>query len=56
MEVHDQLQQNVDLWEGGIKATGGALVPRKSNFYLINFLWDHDKPTYGTDLDPKDFG
>jgi hypothetical protein len=29
--------QALDLWEGGIRATGGAIVPEKSHWYLIDF-------------------
>jgi hypothetical protein len=35
----DQLQQAVDTWEGGLKATCGALVPEKTFWYLIDFKW-----------------
>jgi hypothetical protein len=34
-----EMQQALDHWEGGLKATGGALVPSKSYWYLINFVW-----------------
>jgi hypothetical protein len=32
-----KLQESVDLWEGGLKMTGGALGPEKSYWYLVNF-------------------
>ena len=35
-----QMQDGVNLWEGGLRATGGALVPSKSHWYLVQFLWD----------------
>ena len=38
-DVVPQLQLSVDRWEGGLRATGGALVPSKSHWYLIDFIW-----------------
>jgi hypothetical protein len=34
-DVAIRMQQALDLWEGGIRATGGAIVPE--NWYLIDF-------------------
>jgi hypothetical protein len=31
-----RMQQALDLQEGGIRATGGAIVPEKSHWYLID--------------------
>jgi hypothetical protein len=36
-EVAQDMQKGLDLWEGLLKATGGALVPEKSYWYLIDF-------------------
>jgi hypothetical protein len=36
------------LWEGGIRATGGAIEPDKSSWYLIDFVWHQGKWTYVT--------
>jgi hypothetical protein len=33
------LQQSLTAWEGGIRTTGGAIVPEKSHWYLIEFGW-----------------
>jgi hypothetical protein len=33
------MQDAVDRWEGGLRVTGGALVPSKSHWYLIDFKW-----------------
>jgi hypothetical protein len=30
----------LSAWEGGLRATGGAIVPEKSHWYLIDFVWD----------------
>ena len=39
-EVMANMQQALDRWEGGLKATGGALVPAKSWVYPISFSFD----------------
>jgi hypothetical protein len=36
-EAWHSFQQAVDTWEGGLKATCGALVPEKIFWYLIDF-------------------
>jgi hypothetical protein len=36
-DVALRMQQALDLWEGGIRATSGAIVPEKSHWYLIIF-------------------
>jgi hypothetical protein len=46
--VLTETQVVVDHWEGGLQATGGALVPSKSYWYLINFVWKTDHWTYTT--------
>ena len=38
-DVATRAQAALDCWEGGIRATGGAIVPSKSHWYLINFTW-----------------
>jgi hypothetical protein len=38
--VAGRMQTAVNRWEGGICATGGALVPSKSHWYLIDFTWN----------------
>jgi hypothetical protein len=39
-DVPKGLQKSVDTWEGGLKATGGAIVPEKTFWYLIDFTWN----------------
>jgi hypothetical protein len=39
-EMREQMQAGVDLWEGIIDATGGALAVEKSCWWLIDFIWD----------------
>jgi hypothetical protein len=47
-EVTQEMQQGLDLWEGLLKATGGALVPEKSYWYLIDFKWKDGGWKYAT--------
>ena len=35
------MQEFINAWEGGLKATGGALVPSKSWIYPIEFQFDN---------------
>lgn len=44
--VAARMQEILDTWHGGIKATGGALVPEKSFWFPIGFKWNGDKWTY----------
>ena len=39
-EVMEEMQTAILRWEGGLKATGGALVPSKSFVYPIDFKFD----------------
>ncbi len=34
-EVMEKMQDSINRWEGGLKATGGAIVPQKSFVYPI---------------------
>jgi hypothetical protein len=38
-EIGSEMQNVMNTWEGGIRATGGALEPSKSHWYLIDFKW-----------------
>ena len=40
------MQAAIDDWEGGIRATGGAIVPAKSHWYLVSFDWSGSDWTY----------
>jgi hypothetical protein len=48
VEVAQKMQDGLDLWEGLLKATGGALVPAKSYWYLIDFKWKNGSWKYAT--------
>jgi hypothetical protein len=39
-EVLDRMQESINCWEGGLKSTGGAIVPQKSFVYPIIFEFD----------------
>ena len=40
-DVVSQMQGGIDCWNGGVKVTGGALVPIKSYWYLVDFIWEN---------------
>ena len=40
------MQQAVDTWEGGLRASGGALVPTKSYWFLIHFVFERNRWRY----------
>jgi hypothetical protein len=46
-----EMQGAVDHWEGGLRASGGALVPSKSHWYLVDFKWRNDSWEYCTIAD-----
>jgi hypothetical protein len=39
-EMLDKMQDAISRWEGGLKATGGAIVPQKSFVYPVIFDFD----------------
>jgi hypothetical protein len=43
-----EMQNVLDHWEGGIRATGGALVPEKSYYYVIDSVWEKEAWRYAT--------
>ena len=46
-------QSAISQWEGGIFSTGGAIVPEKSDWVLIDFKWRGTKWSY-TKMDPTE--
>ena len=42
------MQKAIDTWEGGLRASGGALVPAKSYWYLIDHWWNGKEWKYLT--------
>lgn len=45
-QLLQEMQDAIDLWEGGIRATGGAIVPPKSHWYLIEYVWKEGRWRY----------
>jgi hypothetical protein len=51
-QVLDMRMQDVmDTWEGGLRATGAALEPEKSCWYLIQFCWKNGQWAYVSNKD-----
>ena len=46
IEVAEEMQKAIDTWEGGLRAIGGALIPSKSHWYLINHWWNEKEWKY----------
>jgi len=44
--ARESMQKSVDEWQGLLRATGGALVPAKCFWYLIDFQWSNSKWVY----------
>ena len=42
-DVCADMQRMVDIWSGGLYATGGMIEPNKSYWYLIDFKWNPRK-------------
>ena len=40
------MQKVVDTWEGGLRASGGALVTAKSYWFLIHFIFERNRWRY----------
>jgi hypothetical protein len=40
------VQQVVDTWEGGLRASGGPLVPPKDYWFLIHFVFERNRWQY----------
>jgi len=47
-DVATKMQSSIDAWEGGIRATGGAIVPHKSFWVLVDFKWKAGRWRYAT--------
>lgn len=45
-QVFHDCQNSLTAWEGGIRATGGAIEPQKSHWYLVDFNWKDGSPEY----------
>jgi hypothetical protein len=38
-----EMQKVVDTWEGGLRASGGALVRAKSYWFLMPFIFENNR-------------
>lgn len=47
-QVIQEAQAALTLWEGLLHATGGALAPEKSYWYLVEIVWKNSRWTYQT--------
>lgn len=43
-----EMQVVVDTWEGGLRASGGALVPDKSYWYLLHSTFNNNRWSYNS--------
>jgi hypothetical protein len=50
-DVALEMQCALNTWEGAIHATGGAILPPKSFWYLIGFKWHEGNWSYKDDKD-----
>ena len=48
VEVNEEMQNAMNLWEGLIKNTGGALATDKCQWWGIDFVWNDGKWRYKT--------
>jgi Reverse transcriptase (RNA-dependent DNA polymerase) len=44
--IVQSMQEAIDAWEAGIRATGGAIVPEKSHWYLVTYRWQNGQWRY----------
>jgi hypothetical protein len=51
----DNMQESINRWEGGLKATGGAIVPGKSFVYPIIFDFDDKGQWHYRKVDDIDY-
>ena len=47
-KVAEDLQKALDIWEGTLHATGGAIGPPKTKWWAISFAWDAGDWSYAT--------
>ena len=43
--VISRLQTSINFWEASLRASGGALVPSKCHWYLLDYTWSQGKWT-----------
>jgi hypothetical protein len=45
-QVANSMQEAIVAWEAGICATGSAIVPEKSHWYLVTYRWQNGRWRY----------
>ncbi len=50
-QLIEEAQQALNMWEGLLIATGGALAPEKSYWYLLEVIWKNGRWTFATPTD-----
>jgi hypothetical protein len=50
-QVARTMQETLNLWEGGIRATGGAIEPSKTYWYLMDYKWREGEWRYSTETE-----
>ena len=45
------MQDTLDLWEGGLRATGGAIEPSKTYWHLVEYIWRQGDWRYATEAE-----
>jgi len=48
LQAQQQLQEAINTWESSLKATCGALVPEKTVWWLVSFVWNGSSWQYAT--------
>jgi hypothetical protein len=46
LQVAQAMQEAIDAWEAGIRATGGAIVPEKLHWYFVTYRWQNGRWHY----------
>ena len=47
-EVAGRMQGSLMAWKGGLRATGSAIIPEKSHWYSIDFVWTDGQWRYAS--------
>ena len=50
-DTFDNMKASLQEWESLIAVTGGCLVPNKSSWYLVDYVWNKG---HWTCIDPED--
>ena len=45
-QILQRAQSTINMWEAGLQATGGAIEPSKTTWYLLKYQWDNSQWRY----------